>query len=252
MPAARPFVIRQADDASSGCPALAMPRSRPHLSMRPSHRRTEARLTDPDPHSSATPRHPIVRALLRLPLLVAATIYFLIDDVVLAAFRPIFAALAELRLFARLGEALHRLPPYPTLFVFLVPFVVLEPFKLWGLWLLGTGRFSAGATMLAVAHLSSIVLVERLFHATRDKLLTIGWFAWTYTRVMALYDWSLGRLRATTAWRAAAAMVRRVRAALRNAAAHLAPGFAAIRTAVRAAWVNLRRGLGRLRRAADR
>jgi hypothetical protein len=209
-------------------------------------------LTDPDLRSHQKPRHPIVRALLRLPLLVAATIYFLIDDVVLAAFRPVFAALAELRLFARLGEALHRLPPYPTLFVFLVPFVVLEPFKLWGLWLLGTGRFSAGATMLAVAHLSSIVLVERLFHATRDKLLTIGWFAWTYTRVMALYDWSLGRLRATAAWRAASAMVRRIRAGLRDAAAHLAPAFAAIRNAARGVWVNLRLGLRRLRRAADR
>jgi hypothetical protein len=152
---------------------------------------------------------------LRLPLFLAATIYFLIDDVVLAAVRPIVARLAALRLFARLGEAIERLPPYPTLVLFLVPFVVLEPFKLWALWLLGTGRFASGAIMLAVSHLASIVLVERLFHATRDKLLTIPWFARIHGLVVTLYDWSLGRLRATAAWRLAAATLHRLRETLR-------------------------------------
>lgn len=202
-------------------------------------------MNEPDPTRRAAPRHPLVRAVLRLPVLVAATIYFLIDDVVLAAVRPIVARLAELRPFARLGEAIHRLPPYPTLVLFLVPFVVLEPFKLWALWLLGTGRFTFGATMLAASHLTSIVLVERLFHATRDKLLTIGWFARVHALVSALYDWSLGRLRATAAWRAMAAVVQRLRATLRAIAAPVRDaGRAAVRR-VRDALVSLGRHLGR-------
>ncbi len=173
-------------------------------------------MTDPDHPTNAAAHRPWLRALGRPLLLVAATIYFLVDDVVLAAVRPIVARLAAMRLFARLGEALHRLPPYPTLVLFLIPFVVLEPFKLWGLWLLGTGHFTSGATMLAAAHLTSIVLVERLFHATRDKLLTIGWFARTYHWVMGLYDWSVGRLRATPAWRFAAAALLRLRGTMRR------------------------------------
>ncbi|MDK9697276.1 MAG: hypothetical protein OEL76_12880 [Siculibacillus sp.] len=184
----------------------------------------------PDPLPSGATRHPILRALLRPPLLVAATIYFLIDDVVLAAVRPIEAWLAGLRLFARMAEALHRLPPHPTLVLFLVPFVVLEPFKLWGLWLIGTGHFGAGATMLAVSHLASIVLVERLFHATRDKLLTIGWFARVHGVVTDLYDRSLGRLRATAAWRTAAAAVRSMRETI---ARLVGPMREAVRTGVR-------------------
>ena len=196
---------------------------------------------------TGTPRHPWLRALGRPLLFVAATIYFLIDDIVLAAVRPVVARLAELRIFARLAETLHRLPPYPTLVLFLVPFVVLEPFKLWGLWLLGTGHFGSGATMLAVSHLTSIVLVERLFHATRDKLLTIGWFARAYHWVMALYDWSVGRLRATAAWRIAAETLRRLREAARRIVVPL-------RRVVRSAFAPVRRLLGdlRLRGAGDR
>ena len=78
-------------------------------------------MTDPASASPppAGPRHPLARAALRIPALILVTIYFLIDDVVLAAIRPIVARLAELRLFARLAEAIHRLPPYPTLVLFL-------------------------------------------------------------------------------------------------------------------------------------
>ncbi|MBV5266057.1 hypothetical protein [Pinisolibacter aquiterrae] len=158
-----------------------------------------------------------LRAALRLPALVLVAIYFLIDDVVLAAFRPLVAWASGLRLFLRFAVFLRRLPPYPTLVLFLVPFAVLEPFKIVGLWLMATGRFTPGLITLAVAHILSIVLVERLFHATRDKLLTIPWFAWGYVRVMRLYDWSLGRLRATEAWRRAERALRAIRAGLRAA-----------------------------------
>ncbi len=186
-------------------------------------------MSDPDPTKPRRPRHPILRALWRIPLLAAATIYFLIDDVVLAAVRPVVAWAADLRVFARIAAALHRLPPYPTLALFLVPFAVLEPVKLWALWLLATGRVMPGAVALAIAHLLSIVLVERLFHATRDKLLTIGWFAEGYGWVMALYDWSVGRLRATAAWVAVVAALGGLRRRIGAVLAALRPALAATR-----------------------
>lgn len=153
--------------------------------------------------------------LLRLPVLALVTLYFLFDDVVLAAFRPIVAWAAGLRIVLRFAVFLRRLPPYPTLALFLVPFIVLEPLKLLGLWIMATGGFKPGLALLLTAHVASIVFVERLFHATRDKLLTIGWFAWGYVRVMRLYDWSMGRLRATEAWRWAAATISGLRARVR-------------------------------------
>lgn len=173
-------------------------------------------MTDDTPGSQEQPAKPSLLArVLRWPTLVLVAVYFLIDDVVLAAFRPIVAWAAGLEIARRFAIFLHRLPPYPTLGLFLVPFVVLEPFKIVGLWLMATGRFQSGLIMLAIAHVASIVLVERLFHATRDKLLTIPWFAAGYRWVMRLYDWSLGRLRRTEAWQRAAAMLAAARAKIR-------------------------------------
>lgn len=202
-------------------------------------------MSDPDPTKTTPPRHPILRALWRIPLLAAATIYFLIDDVVLAAVRPLVAWAAELRLFVRIAAALDRLPPYPTLALFLVPFAVLEPVKLWALWLLATGRVMPGAVALVIAHLLSIVLVERLFHATRAKLLTIGWFAWAYRLVMRLYDWSVGRLRTTPTWIAVVSALGALRRRIGSTLQALRPGFRALRESLAGLARRLRAARGR-------
>ncbi|MCE1235835.1 MAG: hypothetical protein LWW93_05705 [Hyphomicrobiales bacterium] len=193
--------------------------------------------TPPSPPPPSSSRRFSWRALLRLPALVLVAIYFLIDDVVLAAFRPVVAWAAELRIVLRFAVFLRRLPPYPTLALFLVPFAILEPIKILGLWMMATGSFRVGLLVLATAHVLSIVLVERLFQATRAKLLTIGWFAWIWARVTRLYDWSVGRLKATAAWRSAAAIARRVRTRIRAA-----------RDALRLVW---RRLFRRRRGSAD-
>lgn len=176
-------------------------------------------MTETDTPSPPPAHSSWVARLLRVPALVLVTLYFLFDDVVLAAFRPVVAWAAGLRIMLRFAVFLRRLPPYPTLALFLVPFVVLEPLKILGLWIMATGRFTPGLALLLTAHVASIVFVERLFHATRDKLLTIGWFAWGYVRVMRLYDWSMGRLRATASWRWAAATIAHARLRLRAAIA---------------------------------
>lgn len=155
------------------------------------------------------------RALVRVPVLVVVTIYFMIDDVVLAAIRPIVARLAELRIFQRIEAWIEGLSPYATLVLFLVPFLALEPPKILGLILLAKGQLALGGTMLAISHLTSIILVERLFHATKPKLLTIPWFAFVYSKVMALWEWSLGRLKATAAWGIAMGALRRAKAIIR-------------------------------------
>ncbi len=202
-------------------------------------------MTEP-PHS---PLRRFAIALVRLPLLVLVTIYFLIDDVVLAAIRPIVAWAAELRLFTRMKLWLDGLSAPATLVLFLVPFVVLEPFKIGALVLLAKGQMVIGGTMLATSHLLSIVLVERLFHATRDKLLTIRWFAWTYGRVMAVYDWSVGRLRATRAWIVVAAAMRRLRLTVRVTWSRVKRMLAPVVAPVKAGAFAL---LGWLRRAVAR
>ena len=64
------------------------------------------------------------------------------------------------------------------------PFAVAEPLKLLGLLMMAGGRARTGLVVFGFAHLVSFLLVERIYHAGRDKLLTYGWLAWT----MALLD----------------------------------------------------------------
>lgn len=167
------------------------------------------------------------RFLLRPLLTAAALVYFLIDAVALEALRPLAAWIGRLRVAERLAARIRRLGPYPTLALFLIPLVVLEPLKPLGLYWMGTGHPVQGALLLGGVELVKVTLVERLFHIGKDKLLTIPAFAWCYVRVMRWLAW----LSALPPWRAAKRAVRRVREAIRPV---LAPALGMIRGWARA------------------
>lgn len=117
----------------------------------------------------------------------AAALYFLIDAIFLSAvrtiIRPLARALSGLRLFNALATWLASLGPYPTLVLFLVPVIILEPAKPVGAYLIATGHLVSGVALIAIAEVLKIALVERLFHFSRDKLMTIPAFA-------RVYDWA--------------------------------------------------------------
>src|ERR1700726_4115822 len=109
-----------------------------------------------------------------------AIIYFAVDALFLSIVRPFLARLALSPLFPLLAARLGKLGPYPTLALFLVPVVVLEPIKPVGLYLMGSGHVMTGVLLIAVGELLKVTIVERLFHMSRDKLMSIGAFAWGY------------------------------------------------------------------------
>ena len=42
-----------------------------------------------------------------------------------------------------------------------------------------------GTVLIAIGEIAKITIIERIFHAGRDKLMTVPAFAWCYERVMA-------------------------------------------------------------------
>jgi hypothetical protein len=114
----------------------------------------------------------------------AAALYFLIDAVFLSAvrtiIRPLARALSRLRIFNALAAWLASLGPYPTLVLFLVPVIILEPVKPVGAYLIATSHLVSGVSLIAIGELLKIVIVERLFHFSRDKLMSIPAFARVY------------------------------------------------------------------------
>jgi hypothetical protein len=140
----------------------------------------------------------VVRKLFEPVVVVVATLYFVIDALVLSILRPLLRRIARLKLFAAISAWFASLGPYPTLALFLIPLAILEPVKPVGGYLIATGRVVTGVVVLAVGELLKIAIVERIFHMGRDKLMTIPAFAWAYNFVAGWLAW----LKALPAWQA--------------------------------------------------
>ncbi|MDB5541259.1 MAG: hypothetical protein JWQ89_2986 [Devosia sp.] len=163
----------------------------------------------------------VLRAIGRAIVIVAVVIYTLLDDLLFPLFRPLIRRLGELRLFQRLGDLIASLPPYAVLVLLAVPFVILEPAKLFAVYRGATGHVVQGTALLLVAHALSLLVSERLFHAGYEPLMRIGWFKALLDWLFGLRDLAINWAKGTTAWQAAAGWVRGVREWLRGVLASL-------------------------------
>ena len=84
----------------------------------------------------------------------------------------------NLTFIQRLESCIERLPRLAILLCLAVPFAIAEPMKIVGLVLIAHGAFKSGLVLTILAHLSTFLIVERIYHAGRKKLLTYGWLAW--------------------------------------------------------------------------
>src|ERR1700737_2695706 len=122
------------------------------------------------------------------PVFVLATVYFVVDGVFSHVTRPITVWIAEKKLFERVRLWVTSLGPYPSLALFAVPVIILEPAKPLAGYLVGTGHFFAGAVTFITAEVLKLTFVERLFQLNKEKLLSIPAFAWGYQYWRAMMD----------------------------------------------------------------
>jgi hypothetical protein len=190
-------------------------------------------------------RSSVLKRLLNAPLLALAVVVVLVDDVFRAAVVPAVQALARLAPIRRLEAMIASLPAPAILLLFLIPVAILEPFKLYALYLFGQGKFVSGILTFVVAKVVGLGLAERLFAVGRDKLLSIAWFAWCHRKTLAIRDFVHGWLVNTRLWQQAMHIVRMVRDMLTRGRATLTGlvalagrggRFAAARRRVRRYW----------------
>jgi hypothetical protein len=130
-----------------------------------------------------------VNRILRPVVFLLATIYFLVDAIFLRVAKSLASWIGEHWIFESLRIWIVSLRPYPTLALFVLPLVVLEPVKPIGAYWVGTGHVATGIIVLVIGEILKLVLVERLFSVSRDKLLAIPAFAWAYWKYRAAKDW---------------------------------------------------------------
>ena len=130
-----------------------------------------------EPQSQDDKRGPVARVLFAV-LRTILTILILIDEIARPLYRPLIAWVASLEIVARMERWIARQPRLAILALLAVPFAVAEPLKLLGLVMMADGRARSGLIIFGFAHLVSFLLVERIYHAGHEKLLTYGWLAW--------------------------------------------------------------------------
>jgi len=118
--------------------------------------------------------------VLNMPFFILATVYFIADGVFSYVTQPVSAWIAKKAPFERARIWVTSLRPYPSLALFAVPVVLLEPAKPFAGYLIGTGHFFAGAVTFIMAEVLKLTFLERLFQLNRTKLLSIPAFAWGY------------------------------------------------------------------------
>ena len=116
----------------------------------------------------------------KTPVLVLATAYFVLDGLFSYVTRPVALWMSKMRILDRTRRWIVSLRPYPSLALFAVPVIILEPAKPLAGYLAATGHVCAGAVTFVVAEVLKLSFVERLFQLNRKKLLSIPAFAAGY------------------------------------------------------------------------
>jgi len=148
----------------------------------------------------------------RVVLSILLILWTLLETLLFPIFRPLIDFLSSLRLFELFGTALAKLPPYVALLVFAVPFIIIEPIKAFALYWFGIGHIVQGGVLYVLAHLASILIVERLYHTMHAPLMRIGWFKTLMTWLDGIRRVTLDWAKSTAVWQASARFARDTRA----------------------------------------
>jgi hypothetical protein len=134
----------------------------------------------------------LLRILKSIAVAIAAVV-ILFEEWLWEPLKRLMMAFSRLPVIRQLAALIARLPPFAALVLYLVPVVVLLPFKIAGLWLIGQGHSIAGLTTFLGAKIVGTALLAWLFSLTKPALMQIGWFAQGYdwvTRVStAAHEW---------------------------------------------------------------
>jgi hypothetical protein len=71
----------------------------------------------------------ILKTIFEPFVIVVAAVYFVIDALALSILKPLLRKIANLKLFRFIAPWIASLGPYPTLALFMLPLVLLEPIK---------------------------------------------------------------------------------------------------------------------------
>ena len=127
----------------------------------------------------------LLKRIATAPFVFVAAIIILLEDWLWDDLQRLAAAIGSLPIFRQIEQLIVRLPRAGALGLFLVPSAVLIPVKLLALYFISRNHAVVGLGIIIAAKVAGTALVARLFTLTKPKLLTFGWFAWAYEKIVA-------------------------------------------------------------------
>ncbi|HEY5217730.1 MAG TPA: hypothetical protein VIJ17_12655 [Pseudolabrys sp.] len=128
------------------------------------------------------------------PLWIVLALLFLLEAWLWDHLEPLVARVVNLVPWGKFKEKLARLienlPPWATLIVFVIPFIILLPLKFLEVYFLAKGNWLAVVAILIVAKLVGLGVTAFVFDVTRDKLLQMAWFRRMYDWFLRLRTWA--------------------------------------------------------------
>jgi hypothetical protein len=128
------------------------------------------------------------------PLWIFLALLFLLEAWLWDHLEPIVARIVNLipwsRLKVRSRRLIEVLPPWATLFVFIIPFLVMLPLKFVEVYFLATGNWFGAIGVIVFVKVVGLGVTAFIFDVTRRKLLQMAWFRRMYEWFLELRVWA--------------------------------------------------------------
>ena len=122
----------------------------------------------------------------------------------------------RLKIVNRFETFLAKQNQYLLLTFFIFPFFIMIPAKVYGIYLITSGKVIRGVTIFVVAKGLITLLVTRLFIVSKYKLLLIKSFASFYYWFTDKKEWLYSEVRKLPAWQMAREWITQLKMKLRN------------------------------------
>lgn len=136
-------------------------------------------------------------------------VVILIEEAFWSVFEALSGFFARFELVQKLEVFVAARRPATCLALFLIPVLLMLPFKFAGVWLIAHEHLLEGLFMFVSAKACGTFLAARLFALTKAKLLSIAWFAYCFEKFSAWkvrvknYVYATATYQAYRSWRMA-------------------------------------------------
>ena len=112
----------------------------------------------------------------------------IVEEAFWSVFETVSGFFERYKLIRKLEDFVATRSPATCVALFLIPIMLMLPFKFVGLWLIAHGHALDGLFVFVMAKVTGTFLAARLLAITKSKLMTIGWFAYCFEKFIRWKD----------------------------------------------------------------